>query len=412
MKPKKILLPQSAQRMIGGQLAAHLGDDATEVALAVFALQISHGSPMSLGLLLSMAFVPNILFGIAVAGFIERFHKKRLLILTNLVRVFVILSIPLFNSLSWAMIAMFLIHLASTFNRPTLRSLQPEAAGSTENLQIMVARTSQYFAIADFFAYLGIGAVVLTSGYTWGFIMDSAFYLIAVGFLASIRLPEETWQPPLAANHKFSTQVKEGLSYYKNHNNVTVLAILTFLIMTVISGANVLLAPSARIYWHQPTAHYSWMLLSLVVGNLIAARKIEKWLGKVPYSRLLIIGCISFAAELSVLPFTPTIFVGMIVGVTMGFSNVLMNASVITWIMTLVNATFRGRVLAIRGILMGLGGLLGSIGAGWVARHVTLTMAYFFVAFMIVISALFLLVALWAKTFKDEEEVLTSKVSS
>ncbi|MBX6351609.1 MAG: hypothetical protein IRZ11_08910, partial [Clostridia bacterium] len=275
-------LPKPFARVLWSQVLSHFGDDFEEVAVVVFALQVSGGNPAALGLLLAMTILPVALFGWAAAGVVDRWHKRRFMVAADLVRAALVLSIPLANSLAWAMAAVFVAYLIEVAYRATVQAVGPELAGDPAKNAVGMARLGQGNAVGDIVAYLASTGFILTLGLTAAFALDAFTFLVSAWLVWTTKAPEDVWLPPAAAwgpeaagaragaearpaaaapsgARAFLGQVAEAAGHIRATPFLRALFLVTVPVALATATVNVLLGPSVAELWGRPTAEYGWL---------------------------------------------------------------------------------------------------------------------------------------------------------
>src|SRR5579863_523077 len=76
-----------------GQTVSHLGSSFTTFALPLLVFQLT-GSALNLGFATAATFVPYLLFGLVIGAWVDRVNRKRLMILTDVLRALAAAAIP------------------------------------------------------------------------------------------------------------------------------------------------------------------------------------------------------------------------------------------------------------------------------------------------------------------------------
>src|SRR5829696_10119903 len=96
-----------------GQTISILGSSFTNFALPLLIFNLT-GSALNLAIASATTFLPYLLFGLPIGAWVDRVDRKRLMIVTDLLRALLLASIPLLAALGmlsiwWIYIASFLI---------------------------------------------------------------------------------------------------------------------------------------------------------------------------------------------------------------------------------------------------------------------------------------------------------------
>src|SRR5215207_25635 len=96
-----------------GQTISNLGSSFTNFALPLLIFKLT-GSALNLAIASATTFLPYLLFGLLIGAWVDRVDRKRLMIVTDLLRALLLASIPLLSALNmlsvwWIYLAGFLI---------------------------------------------------------------------------------------------------------------------------------------------------------------------------------------------------------------------------------------------------------------------------------------------------------------
>jgi DHA3 family macrolide efflux protein-like MFS transporter len=80
--------------MWSAQLVSTIGEALTDLAAAILIFRITN-SAFAVGAVLMVTAIPTLFVGLFAGVFVDRFDKKRILLLANLLRGFIVLGIPL-----------------------------------------------------------------------------------------------------------------------------------------------------------------------------------------------------------------------------------------------------------------------------------------------------------------------------
>src|SRR3954466_6847375 len=92
-----------------GQTISNLGSSFTDFALPLLIFKLT-GSALNLAIASATTFLPFLLFGLPIGAWVDRVDRKRLMIITDLLRALVLASIPLLAALG--MLSLWWIYAA------------------------------------------------------------------------------------------------------------------------------------------------------------------------------------------------------------------------------------------------------------------------------------------------------------
>lgn len=399
-------LHPNIHRIILSQALSKLGDNFTEVALAIFVLAMTH-NVADLGIVLAMVYLPRVVLGWAVAGIVDRLPRRRALVVSDISRALIVSSIPVIHDYLWTIIAVFLMYSFAMVYQPILRSVQPTIAGSSEVNSQSMARQETYYAITDIAAYLLAAAVIFSVGLSYAFWIDGVTYLGASLFILGVRVDKTIWAPPLQGVVKFWGQIQEGFQFIRKNRLVGGLTILSAILSLSVGGINTMLAAISKGMWHVSTDHYVWIVLVVAIGAFLSGVSIERLnlVERVSHAALLTFGMLLSGLGIGLVLLTHSWWTGLLCVFLSGLGQPLYGTALMVWIQQSAPSNIRTRVLAIRGIGLGIGGAIGAAGAGWLARQVGVPMTVGMVSVLWIVMAVVTITVFSTTSSKARETV-------
>ncbi len=364
-------------KLVSSQALSKLGDNFTEVALALFVLRITQHNVAALGVVLAMVYAPRVTLGWMVAGFIDRLPKRAALVGADLARAALVASIPVVASYGWTIAAVFLTYAFAMVYQPILRAVQPQIAGSPEVNALSAARQQTYYAVADIGAYIAAGAIIFLVGLAPAFWLDALTYLGSAVFVLSIKGGPEVWRLVRGPASGFWQDIAVGFRFIRSQGLVLGLTLVSAGMFLAVGALNTLLAPLSRSRWHVSSAHYVWLLLAIALGSLVSGVIIERArLAERLSSRVLVtVGFILTGVGFGAVDLASTWEVGLGCLFVAGLGNALYGSFLMAWVQRVTPIAVRARVLALRGVGNGVGGAMGALLTGFLAASVGLVLA-------------------------------------
>lgn len=173
-----------------GQLVSLVGDYTLGVALPFYVLQLTH-SILQTGLMFIVETIPTILLGSLAGVFVDRWDRRKTMIVSNLIQAVVLLLLLVVHSpgLLWLVYIVALIQsLVSLFFFPAVRALTPVIV---EERQLTLANSLESFndSVTRFIGPPLGGALLTLSGLSSVVFIDSASFLFATLTLLLIVMP-------------------------------------------------------------------------------------------------------------------------------------------------------------------------------------------------------------------------------
>jgi len=120
-----------------GQLVSTIGSALTSLAASIVVFRLT-GSALSVGLMLIATSAPTLLFGLIAGVFVDRFDRKRIMIIADIARAVVVILIPILlpYGMAWLYVIVMLTSVIGQFFDPAHASVIPEIAMKNWRLQI------------------------------------------------------------------------------------------------------------------------------------------------------------------------------------------------------------------------------------------------------------------------------------
>jgi MFS family permease len=207
-----------------GQVVSQMGDWFNTIALYTIILQLT-GSGRDVGLLLVARFVPSFLFGPISGVVADRFSRRTIMIVSDLLRAVVVLGFLLVRRADqlWIVYVLTVFQLGlSTFFEPAKTAAIPSIVEDRELVAANAISSVTWSAMLTIGAAIG-GIITDAFGTNVAFILDAATYLLSAALITSIRVPKRAKRP----RRKLSpgrilgiTETVEGIRYVKDRPRV------------------------------------------------------------------------------------------------------------------------------------------------------------------------------------------------
>ena len=115
--------------MWSAQLVSTIGDSLVDIAAAILVYRIT-GSALAVGLVLMATAAPALLIGLFAGVVVDRYDRKRIMVICDVIRGVFVLAIPFLISLGigWLYLAVAVVSAIGTFFNPAHASVLPEIA--------------------------------------------------------------------------------------------------------------------------------------------------------------------------------------------------------------------------------------------------------------------------------------------
>ena len=387
-----------------GQTISNLGSSFTEFALPLLIFKLT-GSALNLAIASATTFLPYLLFGLPIGAWVDRVDRKRLMIVTDLLRALILALIPLWAALGtltvwWIYIAGFLIStLTIGFNSaefaaiPSLVAHDDASAGET--LVTANGRIQASYSAATVVGPLLAGLLVAVVSLPVLLVIDACSFILSAASLVLIRQSFNAAGPPRAQSSVWQ-DMSEGLRYVLGHpvlrNISLMMALVNFVGSTVYAQLVLFAKDRLGASDTQVGFLYSAGSLGVVLLALAAGPLRRRWsfstvaLGALALEGLLTIG----------LSLTRWYWAALPIWMLCSGLGILFNINTGSLRQAIVPNHLLGRVISIAGVLawsaIPLGTLLGGLAITWTG-NVALVYAVIGVL-MVIIPLLFALTPL------------------
>lgn len=209
------------RRFWAGQSVSQFGDRITELALPLIAISALNASANQVAWLTALIWTPNLLAIFLGAWVDHRAHKRRLMILADLVRAAVLLSVPV-AYLSGAVtlgqlyaVALLMGAAGVLFNTaypPFFVRLVPRASYVDANSKLSASRSASYVAGPAIGGFL---VQALTAPVT--VVLDALTFLVSAVLVGRVSVDEPPAAPSDAAAPSLLQRAREGISFVIRH---------------------------------------------------------------------------------------------------------------------------------------------------------------------------------------------------
>ena len=361
-------------------LISLIGDWMLMIGLPIYVFLLTH-SALATSLMFIAGILPQIALGSVAGVFVDRWDRKRVMIITNVSLAVCLLPLLMFHSVSWlwvVYIVAFLESLISQFFAPAESALLPRlvdeehlaSANSVSSLNGNLARLIGPPLGGIVAGLLGLNGIAL---------LDAASFIIAAGLITLITVNAQPVkkQASVAANVKTNPwrnawhEWLEGLRLVKQERNVAAMFALIAITSLGEGVFAVLIIAYVSNVLHGGALQLGWLQGAQAVGGLIGGLLIGFVVKKVSLSHLIGFGAIAFGI-IDLLIFNyPTFFPGIVIGlalfVLVGIPGVGFSTGVTTLLQMSVEDEYRGRIFGAMGTTSALLMLLGTTLAGFLA---------------------------------------------
>lgn len=369
-----------------GQLVSTIGDWLLLLALPFYIFDLTH-SVLATGSMFIAISVPRLLLGSLAGVFADRWNRRTMMIVTDLLRAGIILLLLLVHTVSWLWLIYTVALLESAISQffvPAKNALVPQlvapeqllAANSLDSFSDAITRLIGPTIGGAIYAFFGIISIVAldSSSYLFSALL---IFLLAIKPLTNATTTEQTKESPqdtpAAAWGKIWQELVDGLNLVR-HNRLLLTIFIGMGVMMISEGIiEVLLIGFAKVTLHGDASTLGWIMSVQGIGSLLGSL-LSKPVSKLLPPRVLIPISFSIIGILFiVLVNTPSFTFTLVLMGLIGICIVLAMVTAQTLMQQSVDDSYRGRVfgsystslsllvLIGMGIASALTGLLGIV---------------------------------------------------
>ena len=188
LSPFAVFRNRNFRLMWIGQSISTIGSSLTSLAASIYVYRATN-SALSVGLMLMATAAPTILVGLIAGVFVDRFDRKRIMIIADVLRAGLVFLIPILLQfdISWLYVIVALSSAVGQFFDPAHESVLPEVASDEE-----LAAANSLIAISSFGAtaigFAASGLIASQLSIEWAFYLDAFSFIVSGVCIALIRI--------------------------------------------------------------------------------------------------------------------------------------------------------------------------------------------------------------------------------
>ncbi len=229
-------------------------------------------SALLVGILSACQFIPILLLTLVAGTLIDRYPKRKILLLTQtgfLILGSIMTLIVYLKVVQYWQILLIAIGygLLQSFDRPTRQSFVVELVGP-KDLMNGISLNSTVFNLAKIAGPSLAGLLMVKFSVSFCFLVDAISYMAVLAGLFLIKQKVVLATP---SHQRLWSDIKSGLAYVWSHANIRLSAELMLVVCTLNFNNNVIIPIFAKTVLHSGAQTYANLLAATGIGSLIAA---------------------------------------------------------------------------------------------------------------------------------------------
>jgi MFS family permease len=351
-----------------GQTISNLGSSITLFALPLLVYKLT-GSALNLGIATAANYIPYLLFGLLLGAWMDRVNRKRTMLLTDLARAAIIISIPLAASFGiltvwWIYYIVGFVHSTLTLCFETGEFAAITRLVDQDDLVTANGRIQASYSGASIVGPLLAGALITIMPASTLMYFDALSFVISAGSLALIKKNFNGTTSEIASNTHIVQDVIEGLRYVLNQPILRNISLMMALVNFIATTRNSQLIFFAKEQLHASDAQVSVLYaagsIGIVVLSLIAGPLRKRW----SFSTVALGALMSSGLFTIILAFTHLYWIAVILLAIISGLGILFNINTSSLRQSLVPDRLLSRVISVASVLAWSAIPLGSLAGG------------------------------------------------
>ncbi len=368
-----------------GQLISNFGDNFFYMGLMATILYVLKLDASYLGMLMVMMAIPTLIFGAVAGTYVDRWNRKRVMIVADILMGLIVLSLVFYNELWYIYASMFMLATVSRFFYPAQSAIIPDivedevlmSANSLSQTTYMLASILGPALGASLIGFFGIRSV---------FLFDGISFFISAAFILSMRFSGEVEKKEVRTGVWGETA--EGIKFAWKNPVIRGIIIYVFVLMLFFGGFGPLYMIFIRDVLHMGLFQLGVLEGLQGTGALIASITIGL-VGSAYSKKSMVLGAnIVMGGMVMLLVMFPEPWVAFQVLSFFGVGMVFFNTPLTTLLQESAPDEIRGRVFGAFGAIMQIASLISMAAETMLADIAGVSMVMFSVGLMALIFGL------------------------
>ncbi|MFJ6384891.1 MFS transporter [Kitasatospora sp. NPDC092039] len=276
-------------RVIGAAASSAVGDGMRFAALPLLSTAVLHDA-FQVSAVTAATTVPWLLFGLPAGAYADRFERRLLMVLADLLRAAVLILTVVLLAAGWLtfwplLTAAFLLGVGEVLfdcaSFALLPSVVPKERLESANGRLFAVQTVGRDLLGQV-----VGGVLFTVGRAVPLLIDAVSFLLSAALLRGVRSPEaEPERQPTADRPRLLADIREGVVLVLRDPLLRALTVSAGVINAVYLGQIAVFVILVRDVLELPDAAYGALLAAGAVGGVVGstvASRLTTAIGRVP----------------------------------------------------------------------------------------------------------------------------------
>ncbi len=368
---KYVLRSPNFRRLWIGQTISQVGDGLTSLALLIMINQIT-GSTAALATMMVVIALPQLIFGMLAGVFIDRWDRRRIMIVSDVLRGLLVLGFILVRRPQdvWIFYLLgFLQAAIGTFFDPAKSAMIPTIV---ERDALLAANSlSQTTRVITSVVGSALAGVLVGAMHgAWGaFTLDAVSFFVSALFISRIVVPKAAAVPqgavaPRIGLRQVWQQLLEGLRYLFGTRLLVGVLVTLAVTMLGIGAVNVLIVPYLTNTLRVPTMALGVIDTAQVIGMIIGGASLALLASRLKSTTIIIFGVFLLGLFVELFGLAANIWVALAALFLVGLALAPLQAALATLLQATIPDDKRGRANATMNTVITLASVVSMASAG------------------------------------------------
>jgi len=370
-----------------GQLISTFGDRLTQMALVALVYQQNPGSEIALAKIISFTIIPVFIIGPIAGVWVDRLNRKNVMVVSDIIRGCLILSIPFFIGIKQILLVYLAIFLTFSISRFFISSKMAIIPDIVPKKNLLVANTlsGTTYMVGNVVGLVVAGIIVniQSIGAIGGFYIDSMTFFVSallIAMIAHIRSIGEVGKDIITTTEAIGSSLRrsivsdimDGIKTIWKHKDMRFIVSVFFILMAGLGAVSCVIIVFVQHIFGTSTRDLGFLGTFLVTGLFIGTMLYGKFGQKI--SKRKIVFCSFIASGILITIFVLAVekyhnlFTAGIISALLGaaVSPVMVSANTLTH--EAIPEELRGRVFSSLEVVIHLGFMIAMFIAAYAAN--------------------------------------------
>lgn len=372
-----------------GQLVSNFGDRLTQMALVALVYQNNPGSEIALAKLISFTIIPVFIIGPVAGAWVDRLNRKNVMVISDMLRGCLILSIPFFIGLKQILLvylAIFFAFAISRFFIPSKMAIIPDLV-SKDKLLVANTLSDTTHMIGNVVGLVVAGIIVNipSIGAIGGFYIDSMtffFSALLITMIVQVKSIKEVRSEIIVTTEAISSSIRksiftdmvDGLKTIWEYKNMRFIVSTFFLLMSGLGAVSCVIIVFVQKAFGTSTRDLGFLGMFLVGGLFIGTVLYGKFGQKIDKRKMVFYSFTASGLMVTIFALAveryPNLLTAGIISGLLGISASPIMVSANTLVHETIPEEVRGRIFSSLEGVIHLGFLVSMFAAAYAAKFI------------------------------------------